>query len=162
MKYRDPATGEFKTLAVAASDTLPIGAEIDFNGTTVPYGWEEITTSPIVESGNNENGDWVKWEDGTMIIHQRYIDTVAETYVTMESLYRVGLESPPDFPIPFVGETPKISITLQNCWLGWLMGMEGEASLTNATNGHYIPIACATRKTFENIVIDIIAIGKWK
>ena len=42
MKYRDPVTGEFKEITVKVSDTLPIGAEVDYDGTTVPSGWEQI------------------------------------------------------------------------------------------------------------------------
>ena len=40
MKYRDPVTGEFKDITVKASDTLPIGTIVDYDGTTVPSGWE--------------------------------------------------------------------------------------------------------------------------
>lgn len=43
MKYRDPQTGEFKDITVKVSDTLPIGAEVDYDGTTVPSGWEKVS-----------------------------------------------------------------------------------------------------------------------
>ena len=42
MKYRDPETGEFKDITVKVSDTLPIGAEVDYDGTTIPNGWEQV------------------------------------------------------------------------------------------------------------------------
>lgn len=42
MKFRDPETGEFKELYTKAADTLPVGTEVDFDGTEVPTGWEEI------------------------------------------------------------------------------------------------------------------------
>lgn len=42
MKYRDPQTGEFKEITVKVADTLPVGTEVDYDGTTVPNGWEEI------------------------------------------------------------------------------------------------------------------------
>lgn len=52
MKYRDPDTGEFKDITVKASDTLPIGTEVDYDGTEVPSGWEQvedvITTENVV------------------------------------------------------------------------------------------------------------------
>lgn len=44
MKYRDPQTGEFKDITVKVSDTLPIGTEVDYDGTTVPNGWEQVDT----------------------------------------------------------------------------------------------------------------------
>lgn len=42
MKYRDE-NGDFQDLYLPPSgDTLPIGSEVDYDGETVPYGWEEI------------------------------------------------------------------------------------------------------------------------
>ena len=40
MKYND--NGEWKDIIVKATDTLPIGTEVDYNGTNVPDGWEEV------------------------------------------------------------------------------------------------------------------------
>lgn len=45
MKYRDPNTGELKDLYVKTSDTLPIGTVVDYDGDTVPDGYEEVNTS---------------------------------------------------------------------------------------------------------------------
>lgn len=42
MKYEDTQTGEFKDITVKVSDTSPIGIEVEYNGTTVPNGWEQI------------------------------------------------------------------------------------------------------------------------
>ena len=42
MKYRDPQTGEFKDITVKASDTLPIGTIVDYDGDIVPDGWETV------------------------------------------------------------------------------------------------------------------------
>lgn len=40
MKYND--NGIAKDIRFKASDTLPIGAEVEYNGTTVPDGWVEV------------------------------------------------------------------------------------------------------------------------
>ena len=42
MKYRDPVTGEFKEISVKAGDTLPIGTVVEYEGTTIPDGYEEV------------------------------------------------------------------------------------------------------------------------
>ena len=42
MKYRDPDTREFKDITVKTSDTLPIGTIVDYDGTEVPSGWENV------------------------------------------------------------------------------------------------------------------------
>ena len=43
MKAKDKTTGTFKEVYVKALDSLPVGAEIDFEGTDIPTGWEETT-----------------------------------------------------------------------------------------------------------------------
>lgn len=48
-------------------DTLPIGAIVEYNGTTVPQGYEKVSDGNIIESGSNDNGNWIKYSDGTMI-----------------------------------------------------------------------------------------------
>ena len=41
MNYNDDGT--VKQITVKAGDTLPVGTEVDFDGTTIPAGWEEVT-----------------------------------------------------------------------------------------------------------------------
>lgn len=119
-----------------------------------------LDKSVIVDSGSNENGSWVKWADGTMVVLQEYFDTKT-IYITMGSLKRVGLKVPPDFPQEFK-EPPIVQITLQHAWLAWLMGIEGNATTTNATGKELIPIASVEQTTLTDVKIHILAIGKWK
>ena len=119
-----------------------------------------LDKSVIVDSGSNENGNWVKWADGTMVVLQEYFDTKT-IYVTMGSLKRVGLKAPPDFPQEFK-EPPIVQITLQHAWLAWLIGIEGNATTTNATGKELIPIASVEQTTLTDVKIHILAIGKWK
>lgn len=114
----------------------------------------------IVDSGSNSNGSWIKWADGTMAVLQEYFDTKT-IYVTMGSLKRVGLKAPPDFPQEFK-EPPIVQITLQHAWLAWLMGIEGNATTTNATGKELIPIASVEQTTLTDVKIHILAIGKWQ
>ena len=119
-----------------------------------------LDKSVIVDSGSNENGSWVKWADGTMVVLQEYFDTKT-IYVTMGSLKRVGLKAPPDFPQEFK-EPPIVQITLQHAWLAWLMGIEGNAPTPNATGKELIPIASVEQTTLTDVKIHILAIGKWQ
>ena len=48
MKYRDE-NGVFQDLYLPPTgDTLPIGSEVDYDGTEVPYGWEETTGESLI------------------------------------------------------------------------------------------------------------------
>lgn len=40
MKYND--NGTYKDIYVKAFDTLPVGAEIEYNGQVIPNGWEQV------------------------------------------------------------------------------------------------------------------------
>lgn len=46
-----PATG-------IRSETLPVGTVIDYEGDTIPVGWEEITTEQILWSNSDPSGDF--------------------------------------------------------------------------------------------------------
>ena len=44
VRVKDPSTGQFKEIYVKALDSLPVGAEIDFDGDSadIPDGWEVV------------------------------------------------------------------------------------------------------------------------
>lgn len=46
MKYND--NGEYKDIYVKSFDTLPVGTEVDFDGDSVPSGWEEVSGNTLV------------------------------------------------------------------------------------------------------------------
>ena len=54
MKYRAPDTREFKDITVKTSDTLPIGTIVDYDGTEVPSGWENVENYGIKKVEDRE------------------------------------------------------------------------------------------------------------
>ena len=52
MKYKDPVTGELKSIIVKSGDTLPIGTIIEFDGTEIPDGYEEVSYEETGSMGN--------------------------------------------------------------------------------------------------------------
>ena len=42
MKYKDPITGEYKTIHMKTGDTLPVGTIVSFDGDEIPEGYEEV------------------------------------------------------------------------------------------------------------------------
>lgn len=48
MKYRNE-DGTFSDIYFKATDTLPIGTEIDYEGETIPDGWEAVTGTPTTQ-----------------------------------------------------------------------------------------------------------------
>lgn len=70
MKYRDPNTGQLKELSLKAADTLPIGTIVDYDGETVPDGWEEYGTD---DYSTEETFTGKHWIDGKPI-YRKVID----------------------------------------------------------------------------------------
>lgn len=59
----------------SGGDTLPIGAIVDYDGTTVPEGYEEVTNMTISDGGNA----WKKVDFGTYRLYWKYV-TYTYTY----------------------------------------------------------------------------------
>lgn len=52
MKYKDPITGELRDVIIKSGDTLPIGTVVEFDGETIPDGYEEFETEDYGSLGN--------------------------------------------------------------------------------------------------------------
>ena len=65
MKFRDPETGGFKELYTKAADTLPVGTVVDFDGTEIPAGWEEVEETDNCSTEETFTGKY--WRDGKKI-----------------------------------------------------------------------------------------------
>lgn len=63
MKYKDPTTGNFKEINVKVADTLPVGSEVDYNGTTIPTGWEEVDSPNDYSTEETKIGTWIDGKD---------------------------------------------------------------------------------------------------
>ena len=57
MKYND--NGEYKDIYVKAFDTLPVGTEVDYDGSTVPSGWTEVDDPNVYSTDEVRIGTWI-------------------------------------------------------------------------------------------------------
>lgn len=108
----------------------------------------------IVESGSNENGNYIKYSDGTMICTKSISGSInfsTEWY----GLYYGSLDLG-NYPATFI-ERPKLSVQFYGSNSQWVIGM------TNATASHIASInVCKPNQVTAMGYYDIIAIGKWK
>lgn len=42
IKYKDPVTEDYISVKTKTIDTLPVGSEVDYTGTSVPSGWTQV------------------------------------------------------------------------------------------------------------------------
>ena len=57
MKFKK--NGEWKDIGFKVADTLPVGSIVDFNGSEVPSGWEEVTDTKIYTEEEQVVGAWI-------------------------------------------------------------------------------------------------------
>lgn len=154
MKYND--NGTVKEIKVKSFDTLPVGTEVDYEGSVVPSGWTEVNpVYGIIESGSNANGNYIKFADGTLI---QYTNTSKN--ITIDGSYNNSrfTTTSVELPISFINNNYIAVVTpLQN---GKLLG----TTITSQTvNGFGIYIWTQdTRTDTIPLVLNTIAIGRWK
>ena len=116
----------------------------------------------IVESGSNENGNWIKYNDGTMICTQRFEKTI-NIQTTWGSWY-YGYVTCKNYPIAFVGDLPTVSCTVYPKTSSWCFGQLVYSSDGSQTLSNPGSVMCIrpTSQANVDVTVQIIAIGKWK
>lgn len=56
MKYREDASEPWKELYIKALDSMPIGTQIEFSGTDIPQGWEQVSDDKHITTATITNG----------------------------------------------------------------------------------------------------------
>lgn len=107
----------------------------------------------IVDSGSNDNGNWIKYSDGTMICYSRKtLSTIIN--VTYGNLYRSYAITLDNYPQSFTDD-PMVQITTQNGAM-FIHGIVG------TTSPGTIMLIAAEKLSAANYIINVLAIGKWK
>lgn len=135
-------------------DALPIGAITEFDGVTIPEGYEEVSEM----SGSNVNGSWIKFADGTMICTKKIkftnivINTVWGNFYETASQLDFG-----DYAKEFIG-IPNVCITLADGSTCFCETFSGRTKKSIGSTWLCKP----TTEAGGNMTFDIIAIGRWK
>lgn len=144
-------------------DTLPIGAIVEYNGTTVPQGYEKVSDGNIVESGSNDNGNWIKYNDGTMICTNRYfIQKAGNTTTQSGALYVSDEIEGKSFPATFTSR-PEIFFNFENATWGGknIISIKTIGYPTTSVAPNFQLVSTIT-STNTAINFEYLAIGKWK
>ena len=145
---------QLKDLLMSDGDTLPIGAITEFDGSTIPDGYEEISEM----SGSNANGSWIKFADGTMICTKKVKLTNVVINTVWGSVYETARKlNFGDYAQEFI-EIPNVSITLAN---GATCFCETFSERTKKSIGNTWLWKPAVEAN-STMTFDVIAIGRWK
>lgn len=136
-------------------------SNVKTTGTTNTYSCDYI--NGIVESGSNETGNWIKYNDGTMICYGTInIGPTSTDGHSDGSLWYVDINLQHSFPQKFISK-PIIRInayTNENADLHYLWVCTKYNSVTPSLFRSY-RIYSPTNTTMV-VTLDYIAIGKWK
>ena len=143
-------------------------------GTTNTYSCDYInnqinnlnnTIGTIVESGSNENGNWIKYADGTMICTATKVFENISVTNSWGSLYETEELTLGSFPQQFISTPTGINcnmITNNNSNEKGSAGFVEYIVQTNNTSWGKTAIAKPVSSPAVNIGLSLIAIGKWK
>ena len=112
----------------------------------------------IVESGSNENGNWVKFADGTQICWYNGTIALAATSTEYGSLF-TGAETW-TFPMAFATSNVVVSVGLFRLLTGASWGSVGTPPTPTSVSVRYFDIA--SRVAGSSASVGFFAIGRWK
>lgn len=130
-------------------------------GTTNTYSCDYI--NGIIESGSNDNGSWIKFEDGTMICTNRYfIQTEGNTTTQSGALYVSSEITGKSFPISFTSR-PEIFFNFENStWGDKNIIAIKTIGYPTASVAPAFQLVSTITSTDTAINFEYLAIGKWK
>lgn len=112
--------------------------------------------NPVVDSGSNSNGTWVKWMDGTMLCYMNKVIGNVDITTSWGSMYETSSQiSLGDYPQSFI-ETPSVSIMPTNTFF-----VEKSNNTTSTSWGGFWPCRPVSSSGYY-VAVSCIAIGKWK
>lgn len=126
---------------------------------------EGTNPTDFIQTTSTNDGTVIKYPDGTMIINQKYSTTVqSSNWVSWGSIFSAKLNTPPNFPVPFVGNKPTVTQTLETDSANGSLCTQSEgtsiSSLTRAGASQVIrPTNPGSTAIFT---VHITAIGRWK
>lgn len=124
--------------------------------------WAEVMNQP--ETGSNDLGSWVKYPDGRLEITQRYETTVtSSSWSSWGNCYSAKMNTPPNFPIPFVGEDPVVIQTLETNQANGMLATRNEGtSYSSLTRAGAVQVFRPNSTGGSTFRVNIIAKGRWK
>lgn len=133
--------------------TIPLNAEnINFNFT-------DLDNRSISESGSNDAGRWIKFNDGTMITYQN-VDITLSVTEAWGGIFVGNYATPINFSQTFK-EPPEVLIDLKfTQGAGWRIDWDFPV-ITNSSIKN-IGIGRGTASNTAKCKATIFAIGKWK
>lgn len=130
-----------------------------WDSSSIMHNRELLSTKVINSSGSNSNGNWIKFEDGTMITYQE-IEVEMACNTAWGNLFVGNYATAINFPQTFK-ELPKVLIDLK-LKVGACFKVEWEIPIITTSSYKNIGIGRGSSSNAVGLTITLYAIGKWK
>lgn len=130
-----------------------------WDSSSIMHNRELLSTKVINSSGSNSNGNWIKFEDGTMITYQE-IEVEMGCNTAWGNLFVGNYATAINFPQTFK-ELPKVLIDLK-LKVGACFKVEWEIPIITTSSYKNIGIGRGSSSNAVGLTITLYAIGKWK
>lgn len=110
-----------------------------------------------IESGNNANGSYVKYSDGTMICYNTKQYTNIPINAAYGALYESAIITLDNFPVAFI-DIPIVTTSINRGTTVWVEALPNLSATGLGTTWFMKP----TSSTGSNFWFSYIAIGRWK
>lgn len=135
------------------SGAIPASAE------NLNYNFNYLDNKNICERGNNDNGTWIKYTDGTMICTKKHMGTATVNAALGNIFYNGYYAMAGNLPQNFIEAPYYYATNVESEWEIW--GIQTKP--VTATNwAARVDLMSATSQTDKPITITMIAIGRWK
>lgn len=130
-----------------------------WDSSSIMHNRDLLSTKVINSSGSNSNGNWIKFEDGTMITYQE-IEVEMACNTAWGNLFVGNYANAINFPQTFK-ELPKVLIDLK-LKVGACFKVEWEIPIITTSSYKNIGIGRGSSSNAVGLTITLYAIGKWK
>lgn len=128
-----------------------------WDSNSIVHNRELLSTKVINSSGSNSNGNWIKFEDGTMICYKRQTFSNTPITNTWGNVVESGKLDIGNFPQAFVGPFPDIFIMP---WQPFFV--ERAYSESRTSWGSFYAVRPGGAGGTMDVAVSCFAIGKWK
>lgn len=116
----------------------------------------------IIESGSNAYGNWIKYNDGTMIVTRETYEITVNVNVSWGNIFVGGDYTEWEFPVPFINVPDLVLFDVNPTTTSGCFKISYEPTKITKNSIQNVYVGRGTSASDVAFKIHILAIGKWK
>lgn len=132
------------------------------NATNLNNNFFDLDNRSIYESGSNEKGNYIKFNDGTMIVTRETYETTINVNVSWGNIFVGGDYTEWEFPVPFINVPDLVLFDVNSTTTNGCFKTNYEPTKITKNSIQNVYVGRGTSASDVAFKIYILAIGKWK